>query len=296
MNVLNNTVSRGDRSPPMHQGKWTSEEEDYVKCLIAAFKAGVVPIPDGTTLRIFLSRMLNCPPKRISKKFVGTNYNGKQVYVRKGEDEVDSETVNEYHKKLRDLEQKFLKSLSPIIDFQAISKEKEGKAHESTDITAPSSLPLPSQRVVDPLVAAAAASYQGMTHKRPSSLPNSSAGGQDSLNDVLKQASYRQIMQARALQDHFIQERLRTNLLAQESLRQRAAGLLHQTHQGNTQTSISNEFLLGFLNQKAVPASSATKQVNGVPTPEQQYHLDTDKRQADYSALNSSSSKRARQA
>lgn len=275
MNVLDNSVSREDRSPPMHQGKWTSEEEDYVKCLIDAFKAGVVPIPDGTTLRIFLSRMLSCPPKRISKKFVGTNYNGKQVYVRKGEDEVDSETVNKYHKKLRVLEQKFFKSLSPIIDFQAISKEKERKAFEPKYTTAASSsLPFPS--TADFLVAAAAC--QPIHHKRPSRLPNSSAGSQDSLNDVLKQLSYRRIMEVRALQDHFIRESLRTNLLAQQSLRQRAAGLLHQAHQGNSQSSISNGFLLELMNQKAPPASLAPRQVSGAPIPEQHYRLDTDKR------------------
>ena len=47
--------------------------------LIHEFKAGLLPLTDGTTLRTFLSIMLNCDPMRISKKFVGSNCIGKQV-------------------------------------------------------------------------------------------------------------------------------------------------------------------------------------------------------------------------
>ena len=39
-----------------------------VQCLIEEFQAGFLPIRDGTSLRSFLSKMLNCKPKRISKK------------------------------------------------------------------------------------------------------------------------------------------------------------------------------------------------------------------------------------
>lgn len=37
----------------------------------------------GTTLRTFLSKLLNCDPMRISKKFVGQNCIGKQVFRRR---------------------------------------------------------------------------------------------------------------------------------------------------------------------------------------------------------------------
>ena len=43
------------------------------------FKSGLLPLTDGTTLRTFLSKLLNCDPMRISKKFVGSNCIGKQV-------------------------------------------------------------------------------------------------------------------------------------------------------------------------------------------------------------------------
>lgn len=41
----------------------------------------MLPLTDGTTLRTFLSKLLNCDPMRISKKFVGSNCIGKQVAI-----------------------------------------------------------------------------------------------------------------------------------------------------------------------------------------------------------------------
>lgn len=56
-----------------------SQEEEYANRLIQEFKSGLLPLTDGTTLRTFLSKLLNCDPMRISKKFVGSNCIGKQV-------------------------------------------------------------------------------------------------------------------------------------------------------------------------------------------------------------------------
>ena len=61
----------------LRRGKWTGEEEGYANRLIMEFKAGCLPLTDGTTLRTFLSKLLNCDPMRISKKFVGGNCIGK---------------------------------------------------------------------------------------------------------------------------------------------------------------------------------------------------------------------------
>ncbi len=61
----------------LRRGKWTIEEEAYANRLIEEFKAGLLPIADGTTLRTFLSKLLNCDPMRISKKYVGNNCIGK---------------------------------------------------------------------------------------------------------------------------------------------------------------------------------------------------------------------------
>ena len=63
----------------LRRGKWTTEEEAYANRLIEEFKAGLLPIADGTTLRTFLSKLLNCDPMRISKKYVGINCIGKVI-------------------------------------------------------------------------------------------------------------------------------------------------------------------------------------------------------------------------
>jgi hypothetical protein len=74
------------KGPPLRRGKWTQEEEAYANRLIQEFKAGLLPLSDGTTLRTFLSKLLNCDPMRISKKFVGNNCIGKQVFRRRTAD------------------------------------------------------------------------------------------------------------------------------------------------------------------------------------------------------------------
>lgn len=61
----------------LRRGKWTTEEENYANKLISEFKMGTLPLTDGTTLRTFLSKLLNCDPMRISKKFVGAKCIGK---------------------------------------------------------------------------------------------------------------------------------------------------------------------------------------------------------------------------
>jgi hypothetical protein len=61
----------------LRRGKWTIEEEAYVNRLIEEFRSGTLPIPNGITLRTFLSKLLNCDPMRISKKFVGNKCIGK---------------------------------------------------------------------------------------------------------------------------------------------------------------------------------------------------------------------------
>lgn len=72
--------SKNKTKHPLRRGKWTTEEEAYANRLIGEFKNGLLPLTDGTTLRNFLSKLLNCDPMRISKKFVGNNCIGKQVF------------------------------------------------------------------------------------------------------------------------------------------------------------------------------------------------------------------------
>ena len=82
LSAYNGAVGRNDeisksKKAGLRRGKWTLEEESYANRLIHEFKLGLLPLTDGTTLRTFLSKLLNCDPMRISKKFVGQNCIGK---------------------------------------------------------------------------------------------------------------------------------------------------------------------------------------------------------------------------
>jgi hypothetical protein len=98
----------------LRRGKWTLEEENYANRLIHEFKSGLLPLTDGTTLRTFLSKLLNCDPMRISKKFVGGNCIGKQVFKRR-QQEIENLTLDQIErsrKELADLERKFLERVA----------------------------------------------------------------------------------------------------------------------------------------------------------------------------------------
>ena len=58
-------------STKARRGKWTAEEERFVGRIIEDFNLGILDVPQGTTLRNFLSSVLNCDPMRITKKYTG---------------------------------------------------------------------------------------------------------------------------------------------------------------------------------------------------------------------------------
>lgn len=93
----------------LRRGKWTAEEESYASRLINEFKSGLLPLTDGTTLRNFLSKLLNCDPMRISKKFVGNNCIGKQVFRRRVADinRLAPEKIQQMRMELGELERRF---------------------------------------------------------------------------------------------------------------------------------------------------------------------------------------------
>lgn len=91
-----------------------TEEEAYANRLIQEFKAGLLPLTDGTTLRTFLSKLLNCDPMRISKKFVGGNCIGKQVFRRRTADlnRLTPEQIQQSRAELSELERRFLERVA----------------------------------------------------------------------------------------------------------------------------------------------------------------------------------------
>ena len=106
--------SGGVRRVAYRRGKWTSEEEAYANRLIHEFKLGVLPLTDGTTLRTFLSKLLNCDPMRISKKFVGQNCIGKQVFRRRPSelDKLTEDQLQRTRQELSELERLFLERVA----------------------------------------------------------------------------------------------------------------------------------------------------------------------------------------
>jgi hypothetical protein len=58
-------------APGLRKGKWTAEEEEYTRRLVQYFNQGLLLVPDGTTLRAFLSSRLQCDRMRVTKKFRG---------------------------------------------------------------------------------------------------------------------------------------------------------------------------------------------------------------------------------
>jgi hypothetical protein len=107
-------ASTKKKGPPLRRGKWTPEEEAYANRLIQEFKAGLLPLTDGTTLRTFLSKLLNCDPMRISKKFVGGNCIGKQVFRRRTADinRLTPEQIQQSRAELSELERRFLERVA----------------------------------------------------------------------------------------------------------------------------------------------------------------------------------------
>ncbi|CAB9500718.1 expressed unknown protein [Seminavis robusta] len=111
-------LSASSGKPPLRSGKWTREEEEFANALIEEFKGGSLSaLPEGTSMRGFLAKMLRCVPKRVSKKFENTNYNGKLQYVR--DKALPSHEVSKRHMRLDRLERAFLASLSDPTDAQA---------------------------------------------------------------------------------------------------------------------------------------------------------------------------------
>ncbi|CAM9845311.1 unnamed protein product, partial [Chrysoparadoxa australica] len=123
----NNGMGMGVNKPPdavggvkrkrdagLRRGKWTPEEEAYASRLIQEFRSGLLPLTDGTTLRTFLSKLLNCDPMRISKKFVGTNCIGKQVFRRRQAemDQLSTEQIEKNRGELAELELRFLERVA----------------------------------------------------------------------------------------------------------------------------------------------------------------------------------------
>lgn len=131
MTTNKDTLLKRDDEERLHTGKWTSEEEEYVQGLIDEFQDGYLSLPDGTSLRQFLSKMLNCSPKRISKKFEGNNYaRGRKFYVRNTR-ELNPDEVQARRKKLSELECEYKRRLRELEVPHFLGDERDQNAERS---------------------------------------------------------------------------------------------------------------------------------------------------------------------
>jgi hypothetical protein len=105
-------------------GKWTKEESDYVDLLIAEFRCGALPIRGGTTLRSFLSKMINCNPKRVSKKYENTGYSGKSQF-QPSVIPISMAEMSRRRERLQEYERSFLLALKRANDDP--ESEEQGK-------------------------------------------------------------------------------------------------------------------------------------------------------------------------
>lgn len=103
--------ARETADPAVRRGKWTTEEEDYANRLIQEFHLGWLRLAEGSTLRTFLAKVLKCDPMRISKKYVGANSIGKQVFKKCSTTDMTESEIKErttaIHEDLRNLERRF---------------------------------------------------------------------------------------------------------------------------------------------------------------------------------------------
>ena len=60
-------------SEKVRTGKWTTEEQNYLDKIVEDFEKGLLPISRGTSLRLLLSKVLNCDPMRLTKKCARNN-------------------------------------------------------------------------------------------------------------------------------------------------------------------------------------------------------------------------------
>jgi hypothetical protein len=97
----------------VYSGKWTVEEERYVVFLCQQFKEGALDIKEGRTLRSFLAERLGCKPKRITKKYERTGYNGKLQFIDKITELMPSD-LGYRRARLHELERGFLESREAI--------------------------------------------------------------------------------------------------------------------------------------------------------------------------------------
>ncbi|GLE03784.1 hypothetical protein PINS_up012686 [Pythium insidiosum] len=108
-----NKRSTKSKCPPgLRSGKWTPEEEAFTNMIIYYFKLGRLNIEDGTSLRWYLAKRLNCEAMRVTKKLKGNSSIGKQIFRALEDSEENRRAIELATNELDVLERAFLDSLA----------------------------------------------------------------------------------------------------------------------------------------------------------------------------------------
>lgn len=109
----------------MRRGQWTTQEIAYATRLIDEFRNGSLQIPGGTSMRGFLAEKLGCAPKRVSKKYENTNYNGRLLYA--PNKSLSAEVCVRTRLELETLERAFRESVQKSKSAKAAAKKHESQ-------------------------------------------------------------------------------------------------------------------------------------------------------------------------
>ncbi|ETM34870.1 hypothetical protein, variant 2 [Phytophthora nicotianae] len=99
-------------SPGLRSGKWTPEEEAFTNTIIHYFKRGLLDVEDGTSLRWYLAKRLNCEAMRVTKKLKGDSSIGKQIFRAVENTPASRQAIRHAREELAVMEARFLESLS----------------------------------------------------------------------------------------------------------------------------------------------------------------------------------------
>ncbi|KAF1330808.1 hypothetical protein FI667_g4733, partial [Globisporangium splendens] len=112
--------------PGLRSGKWTPEEEAFTNTIIHYFKRGLLNVEDGTSLRWYLAKRLNCEAMRVTKKLKGNSSIGKQIFRALENTEENREAIAQANSELAIVENLFLESLASTHATAAVAGTASG--------------------------------------------------------------------------------------------------------------------------------------------------------------------------
>ncbi|CAH0480819.1 unnamed protein product [Peronospora belbahrii] len=110
--TLKKRSTKSKCTPGLRSGKWTPEEEAFTNMIIHYFKRGLLDVEDGTSLRWYLAKRLNCEAMRVTKKLKGNSSIGKQIFRSVENNTANRQAIRRAREDLSVVEARFLHSLN----------------------------------------------------------------------------------------------------------------------------------------------------------------------------------------